>query len=268
MYQEKKYNINWLKILIRLILALLILLLSIKLITIIMTNNKTNKDEGPATSSLKVMDEAAQKYFKGENVPDEVGKSIKLSLNEMIEKDLVKEIKDENGKTCDGEKSYVKITRLETEYQIKSNLVCESYSDYLNSFIEIGNQEIEVETTTAKTKKTNKKTTTAKTTKKVETTTTKNEDVIKVTTTTKPVTTTKKTTKKVTTSVRKYKISFNTNGGVLMDDLIVKENDNVTLPIPVREGYEFVGWYYNNDKVINIQGINRDFVVTAKWTVK
>lgn len=66
------------------------------------------------------------------------------------------------------------------------------------------------------------------------------------TTTTRTIITTEKTTEE-----RKiYKVTFDTNGGNTIADESVKSLDKIgTLPIPEREGYEFVGWMYNNELI-------------------
>jgi hypothetical protein len=38
-------------------------------------------------------------------------------------------------------------------------------------------------------------------------------------------------------------ISFNTNGGNLIEDLDSSKIDLNQLPIPIKEGYTFMGWF-------------------------
>lgn len=44
-----------------------------------------------------------------------------------------------------------------------------------------------------------------------------------------------------------YQYNFEENGGVEVEDLSVAEGEEFTLPVPVREGYGFEGWYDNAD---------------------
>lgn len=128
--------------------------------------------------------------------------------------------------TCDYKDSIIKVTRLDSEYQIKIVLNCNNETNYLNSFVPLEN---------------------------------KKEIVI---TTTKKATITTKKKKKTTTSVIKYRVSFNTNGGNYIEDMYVLENEKIDV-VPVREGYTFVGWYYNNEL---FEGkIDRNYVLVAKW---
>ena len=50
-------------------------------------------------------------------------------MNELIENKLVQEIKN-NGKTCDVKKSYVKLTKTNDAYLLKTSLTCGKTTDY------------------------------------------------------------------------------------------------------------------------------------------
>ncbi len=69
-----------------------------------------------------------------------------------------------------------------------------------------------------------------------------------------------------------YKIAFNTNGGVNIDIINYNvETEKFMLPIPVRKGYEFLGWYETADfgglRIEYIyKGSNGDKTLTAKWS--
>lgn len=69
-----------------------------------------------------------------------------------------------------------------------------------------------------------------------------------------------------------YYIQYETDGGEFTGN--TKEEytvfDEFTLPIPVKEGYEFKGWYLNEnfegDTITSItKGSNEDYVLYAKW---
>ena len=83
-------------------------------------------------------------------------------------------------------------------------------------------------------------------------------------TTTKVKTTTKTTT---ATTEKKYKVTFNSNGGSNINSVYVKANQKVSIPNdPVRKGYEFVGWYYYGEKFNFDMKIDKDYILIAKWT--
>lgn len=235
MYQDEKVSINWFKIGLRLVTLLLIIFLAIKLV-FILKDSKTNVvEKNVMNERIKLLEEASKKYFIEDILPKNPGDSVTVTLKELIDKELITEIKDEQDKTCDVLLTNVKVTRLENEYQYKATLKCDNFEDYNNTFVEI--KEIEENTTT-----------------------------IPVTTTTTTKTTRQITTKKKTTVVKKYTISFNTNGGTLINDQSVKANGVIISPgVPSREGYKFVGWFYHGEKFDMATKINQDYVLTAKW---
>ncbi len=67
----------------------------------------------------------------------------------------------------------------------------------------------------------------------------------------------------------KYELSFATNGGDAIASVSVEEGASYTLPTPVREGYEFDGWYLNADftgeRVTEVT-VTAESTVYAKWT--
>lgn len=237
MYQEEKVSVNWFKIGVRLVTLILIIFLAVKLV-LILKDSKTNVVENNEMKErIKLIEDASKKYFTEDMLPKESGESITVTLQELIDKELITEIKDEQGRTCDVSLSNVKVTRLDNEYQYKTTLKCDSFEDYNNEFVEIKeNKDDNTTTTTPATKPT--------------------------TTTTKKIA----TTRKPTTSAKTYKVSFNTNGGSLIDDQMVKANQVIISPgVPKRDGYKFVAWYYHGEKFDMTTKINQDYVLTAKW---
>ena len=231
MYEQNNVSYNWFKIGLRILVVILAVLLSFKIIFII-KENKTNvieKDE--MQEKINLLEKVGKKYFTNDLYPKKVGDSISITLEELIEKELIEEIKDTKGNLCDIKNSYVKVTRLDEEFQMKSYLVCDNFEDYKNSFVTINNTE---ETT-----------------------------IIKITTTKKV------TTKKTTKPLKKYKVSFNTNGGLILDDQVVVENKTLANNVvPERQGYKFVGWFYHGKPFDMNTKINQDYVLVAKWVME
>ncbi len=62
-----------------------------------------------------------------------------------------------------------------------------------------------------------------------------------------------------------YTIEYMLNGGTLEGNYptIFSEDEKVDLPMPVRSGYEFIGWYQENNLVTNIT--NQNYRLSAKW---
>lgn len=67
-----------------------------------------------------------------------------------------------------------------------------------------------------------------------------------------------------------YTISFNTNGGTIVDPLLVVENETVIAPTaPTKDGYTFTGWYIDSEltTLFSFLGatITEDVQLYAKW---
>lgn len=64
-------------------------------------------------------------------------------------------------------------------------------------------------------------------------------------------------------------LNFETNGGNQIESVKVKIGDNYTLPVPTRSGYEFDGWYtdeqFSGSAVESIEA-KEDATFYAKWT--
>jgi hypothetical protein len=81
--------------------------------------------------NLRTMKEAAITYYTTPRLPDKVSDKVKLTLGEMIDKKLLLELVNEDGKVCDKTKSYAEVTKMDDEYVLKVNLNCGTKSDYV-----------------------------------------------------------------------------------------------------------------------------------------
>lgn len=125
------------KILLRLALIIAIIILVAWLVPKFFTNknttDKTTKVKNTTetvkieSNNMQKLQSAGLKYFNKENISSSEGK--KITLNELIENKLVQEIKN-NGKTCDVKKSYVKLTKTNDAYLLKTSLTCGKTTDY------------------------------------------------------------------------------------------------------------------------------------------
>ena len=65
---------------------------------------------------------------------------------------------------------------------------------------------------------------------------------------------------------KKYTISFDTDGGNSLESITAKENETITLPIAVKEGYIFNGWIDETGKIIpSIYVVTKDVTLKATW---
>ena len=61
-----------------------------------------------------------------------------------------------------------------------------------------------------------------------------------------------------------YTIKFNVDGGVLeQTEIKFKEDEQVTLPVPTKDGYIFKGWYENEQLVTTVS--NKNYNLKAVW---
>ena len=63
--------------------------------------------------NIKYMQEAGEGYFTTDKLPTTEGESVKLTLAEMENMNIILPFVDKDGKECDKEASYVSITKLE-----------------------------------------------------------------------------------------------------------------------------------------------------------
>ncbi len=67
---------------------------------------------------------------------------------------------------------------------------------------------------------------------------------------------------------KKYKIRFNSNGGSIVNSILVNENTSIEkLPTPSKKNYEFVGWYLDNEPFDLTTKIKKDYNLEAKWQI-
>ena len=62
-----------------------------------------------------------------------------------------------------------------------------------------------------------------------------------------------------------YTVSFDGNGGNAIASVTVPEKTEITLPTPIREGYEFEGWYDGDKLVKSPYTVTADVTLTAHW---
>lgn len=147
MYEERRSTFTVRDIIIQLFMVILFILIMIWLFPTksYLSENFVGKDELQSEISeqlqalygrlfadnLESMRDAAQGYFTNARLPQKIGDSVTLTLEEMLEKKLVLSFKDSNNETCDVNKSYVKVTKMNDEYQMKVQLSCSDYEDYI-----------------------------------------------------------------------------------------------------------------------------------------
>ena len=170
MYEERKEKFSFKSFFLTLLLVLLFIFLMLWLFP---TKNYVDKklqstydlerlevlyDEIFANNVARMKD-AAIGYYTNERMPQTVGQTKKLTLQQMYDLHLVLKMKDKDGKPCNTTKSYVEMTKYTEEYRLKVNLSCGSQEDYIivylgcYNYCEDGICEKRVSTPSATTKK-------------------------------------------------------------------------------------------------------------------
>lgn len=130
--ERRRYPIR--DFLIKLVLVVLFVLLLLWLMPTQETNLKGITDR-IFNANVQTMKEAAMPYFTTERLPQKVGESKTLTLQEMIDLKLLLPFTDKEGNACDTKDSYVKVTKDDDEYIMKVNLKCGDEEAYILVYV-------------------------------------------------------------------------------------------------------------------------------------
>lgn len=119
MEDEKK--INWLSLFIKIVIAFAFILIIVWLVSKLINRNKLSDT---FKNNINNMETVAVKYFKDIDLPTKQGESIKITLGEMIEKELIVSAQTGEGEKCNSKTSYSKITRKKDNYEVETRLEC------------------------------------------------------------------------------------------------------------------------------------------------
>jgi hypothetical protein len=92
-------------------------------------------DDSAFNQNIITMKESAKEYFTLERLPQKEGDKVRITLGEMLGKKFLLPFSDEGSSSCDLTKSYVEVTKLKTEWEMKVNLDCGVKSDYIISIM-------------------------------------------------------------------------------------------------------------------------------------
>lgn len=132
---EDERRINIVKVLLKLIVVVLVILFSAWIVTKICSNNNPiNSDklvDQVFQDNLNRMKEVGISYFTLERMPKNVGDKEKITLQDMYDKKLILEVRDEENNLCSDIDSYIEVEKYNDEYQMKVNLSCSNRKDYI-----------------------------------------------------------------------------------------------------------------------------------------
>lgn len=123
---EDENRINWLSLFIKMVIIFIFALIIIWLVSKIINRNKLSET---FTNNINNMEQVAVEYFKTVDLPLEKGQSEKITLKEMIDKELIVSVNKNGDNVCDTKKSYSKITRQKSDYKVETTLKCGKEKD-------------------------------------------------------------------------------------------------------------------------------------------
>ena len=131
-------------ILLKAIVVIIFLILIIFIITKVTTpNNNTTKSSSNYdkvfSENLKDMENAAYEYYTTDRLPKEIGDVNELTLRDMINSNLLEAFTDADGKACDVNNSFIRLTKNDDDYTLRVNLECAKKEDY--SLTKVGEYE-------------------------------------------------------------------------------------------------------------------------------
>ena len=66
-----------------------------------------------------------------------------------------------------------------------------------------------------------------------------------------------------------YEVTFDTQGGSIIESQSIKKGETITVPEnPTKEGYEFLGWYYENQNYDFNTAVNDNITLVASYEAK
>ncbi len=127
---EKNPGINWKDLIIKVIFFAIFILLLMWLFPKV--PNMTAFYSNVFRENISYMQDAAKSYYTNERLPKNIGDKAEMTLQDMINKNLIIPFVDKDGNPCDTNESYVQVTKeSEEEYSLKVNLVCDTESSYI-----------------------------------------------------------------------------------------------------------------------------------------
>lgn len=281
----KEYQISWLKV----IGITLLLVIVIALLFIVVPKNKSNANTTSSTfiNNINMMKQAGFEYFQGSNLPNSVGETNRITLDEMINTNLIIDFTTIEDKTCNKSDSYIQATKtLDNEYALKVSLNCEDKSDYIVTTIanDIVCTDCNITNNGSKpsTSDESNNTPVVNNYNYYGDTAYKDNAKEKEDTITKTTYTTINTNynikyinscrycitddcKNDCMSEVYYTVNFDPDGGSFVPRQIVKQGNYAKYSTTYREGYEFLGWYLNGYKYDFNTPVYKRITLVAKW---
>lgn len=112
------------------IIFIILIIFIISKVTGTAKKDSTNNYDKVFSENLKVMEEGAFLYFTEDKLPKKEGNIVELTLREMVNSNLIEAFTDSNGKSCDVDNSYIRLTKNIDDYTLRVSLKCQDKEDY------------------------------------------------------------------------------------------------------------------------------------------
>lgn len=112
---------------IKFILACLIFLFCLFLIMGIIKKSTPNLDpiyDSIFRDNINSMQDAGEAYFTNDKLPKEIGEEVKITLQEMLDKNYILPFTDKNGEACNLTESYSLVVKTKDGYELRTFLKC------------------------------------------------------------------------------------------------------------------------------------------------
>ena len=127
---EKNPGINWKDLIVKIIFFVIFVLILMWLFPKV--PNMTAFYSNVFRENISYMQDAAKSYYTNERLPKNIGDTSEMTLQDMIDKNLIIPFVDKDGNPCDTNESYVQVTKeSDEEYSLKVNLVCDTEKSYI-----------------------------------------------------------------------------------------------------------------------------------------
>lgn len=133
---ENEKRINWLSLFIKIIIVFIFVLIIIWLVSKIINNNKLSQT---FKNNINNMEKVSIDYFKTIDLPIKEGQNIKITLEELIEKELMISVNNELENNCNLKDSYSEIIREKEKYIINTTLKCGKEKETISSNFSLEN---------------------------------------------------------------------------------------------------------------------------------
>ena len=129
MYDERRNSVNWKDLIIKIILVVLFIFL---LFWIIPRPNLNPFYDRIFNANIQTMQLTARNHYTVDRLPNNIGDSKSMTLQEMLNNKMILPFVDRDGNTCNTQESFIKVTKTgEQEFSLRIQLSCGNHTDYI-----------------------------------------------------------------------------------------------------------------------------------------